>query len=625
MDKTISKIKCPYCGYWQEPTPPVVLCVNCYADLTNIIEEYSKKDTPAERETQAERYHPKSTWAFTNKKLKGTGWNLSATGKLFKKSFESVFKKFFAIYPLSFISFSSFMFVGLFTSQLGAHIVFQDVPAADGSSIYMSLTGILVSVLISFYCLAAFMIAVSTEGCTIGDALSNALSKFGSYILLFVLMAMTVGVGFSLFLLPGVIAGVFLVFTPFVFATEDVGVIEAFSKSFSYVRSSWLQIFFRLAPVALAVILITVFFAYAGSVILWATQNILAFIFIISLIVSIPIMFLTVFIFEMFEDVVRVRGILPASPNKVMLHQEEAPSTTTAAPAGFPSLEVLLGRAWSLYRKRFLPLTLLNVISYLPHMIHFIILVAGYFVFKNLFGILRIEGDYGLFALFVLPVEILVIFIAFISLYCFLYAISAVYGFVLYITLELAYVYALADEAMTASGALSMAWRRIKQYSFRKSFYRDLIVATGYMVFFPGFTFLVWHAFLPNVMALEAEGQTPLVSILKSRELVRGYWGSVFVQLTSLKVLPFAVVTIFILFIYAGLPFYWIPGLFLSFFTGWQLPGMLTIYSKFFWGILCLAFPLILGLFYLPLQKAFLYILYVELNRLKGNASGDVV
>jgi len=46
------------------------------------------------------------------------------------------------------------------------------------------------------------------------------------------------------------------------------------------------------------------------------------------------------------------------------------------------------------------------------------------------------------------------------------------------------------------------------------------------------------------------------------------------------------VANIFLIYFCGGFPFYWISGLFLSFFTGFHLPGMITIYSGFS-GSLC--------------------------------------
>jgi hypothetical protein len=141
------------------------------------------------------------------------------------------------------------------------------------------------------------------------------------------------------------------------------------------------------------------------------------------------------------------------------------------------------------------------------------------------------------------------------------------------------------------------------------------------MLFIPGVVFWVWYEFTPYVFALEREEQTPLASLWKSREYVRGLWSPVFKELISLKFLPSVVVAIFVLFILAGLPFYWISGLFLSFFTGFHLPRMFTIYSPLFWDVMSFAFYILVGGFYLPFQKVFLYLLYRQLKDLKADDS----
>jgi len=546
----MSKIKCPKCGYWQEPTPPVVLCINCYADLRDVIGQSRAHDDPqTEQPTEIKDDPLKNTLKFTYKKLKGTDWKLSGAGELFTRTFTAAFKRFFTLYPLMFISLCSFMFIGLFTSHIGARIAFEEVRAADSSNIYMSLAGILICLLISFYGQVAFIIAVSNEGCTMGDALSKAFWKFGSYIVLFLIMAVIIGTGFALFLMPGVIAGVFLVFTPFVFATEDVSVIESISKSVKYVSSSWLQVFFRLAPISLVVIFMTVFFAYGGSAILWATKNIFAFIFIISLLISFPIVFLAVFIFKIYEDVLKAEGISAASAEMPALQPEEVPSMVISAPAGLPPFEVLLGRAWSVYKRRFLPLTLLNLISFLPHVIHILILLAGFFTFKTFCEIFGIKGEYGFLVLLALPKVILGIFIIVVVIYCIVYMSSAIFSHGLYLTLELAYVYAVADETISTGEALRKAWQRMGGSFIWANLYRDFVVSANSMLFIPGVAFWVWYTFVPQIFALEKDGQAPLASLWKSKELVKGFWGEVYRQLMSLRVLPLVIATIFILFV----------------------------------------------------------------------------
>ena len=424
----------------------------------------------AEQQPEIKNNPPTSTSEFTSKKLKGTGWKLSGAGELIKRTFTTALKRFFILYPIMFISLFTFMFIGSFISQIGIRIAFDEVRAAESSNIYMSLAGILICLLISFYGQVAFIIAVSNEGCTLGDALSKAFWKFGSYIVLFLIMVVIIGTGFGLFLIPGVIAGVFMVFTPFIFASEDVSVIESFSKSVKYVSSSWLLVFFRLAPISLVVIFMTVFFAYGGSAILWATKNIFAFIFIISLLISFPIVFLAVFIFKIYEDVLKAEGISAASAEMPALQPEEVPSMVISAPAGLPPFEVLLGRAWSVYKTRFLPLTLLNLISFLPHVIHILILLAGFFTFKTFCEIFGIKGEYGFLVLLALPKVILGIFIILVVIYCIVYTLSAILNPVLYAILELAYVHAVADETISTGEALRKAWQRVGGLLFGQTF-----------------------------------------------------------------------------------------------------------------------------------------------------------
>ena len=256
---------------------------------------------------------------------------------------------------------------------------------------------------------------------------------------------------------------------------------------------------------------------------------------------------------------------------------------------GLSPFEELLRRSWGLYNRRFIPLSILNLISSLPHGIHILILLVGYFGLKIFFDTFGIKGDYGLLALLVLPKAILALLIIGILVFCILYMLSASFDVALYLELELAFVYAIADETIGAVGALRKARKRLGRYSWT-NIYRDFVVSTGFMLFIPGVAFWVWYSFTPYVFALEREEQTPLASLWKSREYVRGLWSPVFKELISLQLLPLVVAVVFFLFIFAGLPFYWISGLFSSFFTGFHLPGMLTIYSGSFWGVMSFAF-----------------------------------
>jgi hypothetical protein len=599
----MAKIKCPHCGYLQEPYRRVILCEKCYANIKEVIEEHFKEKVEEESPKDLKSHFLKWGWKAFNEQPRGDSWRLSGPLVIFKRTFETSIKRFSTLYPLIFLSFSFFMLIGIFISKIGVHIAYKMLeggPPDNFNNVNASIAGIITCLFISLYGQAAFMFAVSNEGFGLRAAFAKAWRRLGSYIVLILLMTVVIGIGFMLYLIPAVIAIVFLAFTPFVFAAEDIGLIDSFSKSIRYVSSSLLQVFFSLAPVSFAVILMTYFFAYGGGSLLLATKNLYAFVFIISAFLSLVILFLAVFIFKIYEDVRTVKGFVPA----VGVVLPSSPEEIRAIPGstGLSSFEELLRRSWELYKRRFIPLSVLNLISYLPHGIHILILLAGYFGLKIFFD------TFSILALLIIGILV----------FCILYMLSAIFDVNLYLTLELAFVYAIADETIGAVGALRKARKRVGQY-FWTNLYRDFVVSAGYfMLFIPGVAFWVWHSFTPYVFALEREEETPLASLWKSREYVRGLWRPVFKELISLRLLPLVVAVVFFLFIFAGLPFYWMSGLFLSFFTGFHLPGMFTIHSGFFWGVMFFASFILVGGFYLPLQRVFIYVLYRELKDVKA-------
>jgi hypothetical protein len=281
-------------------------------------------------------------------------------------------------------------------------------------------------------------------------------------------------------------------------------------------------------------------------------------------------------------------------------------------------------RSWTVYKNRFIPLTVLNIVSYLPHAIHIAILLVGYFGLKWFFEAFQATGEFGLLIFLVLPKGILALVIVAVLVYLILYVLAQISDVVLYLLLELAYVYLVADETIGAWGAIKKARKRLRGF-FWAELYRNFIVSTGWTLLVPGAVFWVWYEFTPYVFALQREEGTPLSSLWESRELVRGLWGKVFKQLVSLKVLPLMIGIILIWFIFAGLPFYWIFGTLLFSFTGHFPLGMFTIYGFHFWVMLYLLFILLVGGFYLPFQKVFMYLFYREIKDAKAGRGGRSV
>jgi hypothetical protein len=204
-----------------------------------------------------------------------------------------------------------------------------------------------------------------------------------------------------------------------------------------------------------------------------------------------------------------------------------------------------------------------------------------------------------------------------------LYAVSAIFGLVQYLLLELAYVYVIADEATGVWEAIKNARTRLRGY-FRVSLYWNFVVSTGWVLIIPGAIFYTWYSFTPIIFALQKNEQTPLSALLKSRELVQGLWGTVFKNLLGFRYLPAALVVILALFIFAGLPMYWILGMITQIFTGLHLPGQLAIYYPHFWIPIWLALFMSVGVIYVPLQKVFLYVLYGEIKDYKATQDKEL-
>jgi hypothetical protein len=630
----MSKIKCPHCGHWQEAYPYIMLCGNCYADIKDLINAQFKRGNEEARDTRQQpgKFHRRDSrashergsrflgqvWTAGRDRAAREGWRLSGAGVISKRTFGIFFGKFWTLFPLMYLSFSFLMLTGVFLSIIGVKTQFPEEYPADPSMMPVLVGGIAACLFVFLYAQAAFIFALSNTELGLGEALGKAWHRLGSYLVLIVLIVASVGGGAIIFIFPGVIAGILFSFAPFVLARENVGPIAALTRSVRYVTASWLQVFLRLAPVAVVFIFTWFFYAYIGGAILMEGKNEIAFIFIISGLVSVPIAAITVFVFTIYDDLRTAGGPLPSPKAAAPTLPGEAAQGVTPSVTGLLPFTDLLASSWSVYKNRFIPLNVLNIISYLPHVVHIMILFAGYLGLKWFLEAFQATGEFGLLILLVLPKGILALLIAAVLVYLVLYAFAQILSLALYLLLELAYIYVVSDETVGAWQAIKKARKRLKSF-FWVELYRNFIVSTGFTLFIPGVVFWVWYEFTPFIFALQREEGTPLSSLLRSRELVRGLWGKVFKELISLKVLPLVLIIILMGFIFAALPFYWLLGGFLFAFIGDYLPGMFLLYASHFWLLLYLFFFLLFGGFYLPFQKVVLYALYQELKGAKAS------
>jgi hypothetical protein len=433
-------------------------------------------------------------------------------------------------------------------------------------------------------------------------------------------MAIIVGLGYSILIFPGIIAIVLLIFAPFIFVTENVGVIEAISKSISYVAHNWLRVFLTLAPIPIIIILTLFFFAYGGTPILLWSQNQLLFVFIISAFISVSLMLITLYVYQIYEDLRKSReDVLPADTAKPPLQK---PEVEVSVPVFLSSQKLtpffeMLQHAWEMFQKRFFCLSVLNILSYLPHVLNLSLLVAMYLSLKIFIEAFGLKGEFGMLVFLALPTSVHLAILLGIILLGILHLFLAIFGLVCYIHVELAFVYAIADDTLTPRQALIKARDRLHGY-FQANLYRKLIISTSGLLLVPGYMFWVWYEFTPFVFAMQKEGQTPLSSLAESRELVRNLWGPVFKRMISFRVLPILVISVLLFFIVAGLPFQQMFVLFQSIFSGKPPAGMPSLHDPLIWLLIITVLYFYVGLFQVPLQKVFLYLLYTELKHAKS-------
>ena len=120
----MAKIKCPHCGYWQEPYHHIILCEKCYANIKDVTEEHFKGKIEEDLPKELKHNSLKWEWKAFKKQSRETRRRLSGPLAIFNRTLKTSSKRFLTLYPLVFLSFLFFMLIGIFTSRIGAHIVY---------------------------------------------------------------------------------------------------------------------------------------------------------------------------------------------------------------------------------------------------------------------------------------------------------------------------------------------------------------------------------------------------------------------------------------------------------------------------------------------------------------------
>lgn len=466
------------------------------------------------------------------------GLLFSSLSVIFKETFVTSFKRLPTLYPLTFLSIASFMLIAPLLSMTSIHIFFTELYQSDASITLINSIGIVACLFISLYTQASLMFAVTNKDTGIFDAVSMAFSRLLSYAVLILFMVIAVCLGAMLFLVPGVIAAILFVFAPVIFAAEHADPIASLRESVEYVKKAWLRVVLVLAPLPLTFIFLWFFFAYGGTPILMRVQNEFVFLLIISLFISLPLMIILVYMGTIYEDMRRFEGFasVPETTDTMMMSGQTIPEAPSRS-AHFSTFTELMGTAWNMFAKHFTTLSMLNLISYLPHAIHLAVLISGILILSWLMKTFHMQGQYGLLVFMILPWQITALLIVAVFMFFLLYVASAIFGLILYLLLELAYIYVIANEAAGVWEAIKKARTRIKGY-FRVSLYWNFVISTGWTLIIPGAIFYTWYSFTPIIFALQKDDRTPLSALWESRELVRGLWGTVFKNLLGFRYLP---------------------------------------------------------------------------------------
>jgi hypothetical protein len=620
------KVKCPHCGHVQEWYSHILLCNNCYEDISGSAGWRETKQDARTEKTDSPVTAVRAFGTSMRESLRTGRW-LSPLGTILKRTLIRICSRFATLYLLAFLSLSFFMLIGLFTSMIGATMYFPEAVSPVPHMLPIMVTGIAACLFVSLFSQAALISALCDEQAGIMGSLAMATKRFVPYTALTLVLCLIVWCGFILMYLPGVVALVLFTFSPMILIAEKETVFGAMAKNVRYVSGMWLPVLLRFVPLVLFIIVTLAIYAYGGSYLLFrtlvlGTESEFLYVFLVSAFLSPLIVVLAVYVFTVYEDLRNAWGGLTPKPVDGSVPAPTPVVDAVPAGAALSPLSRYLSVAWALYARRFGTLMLLNMVSYVPHLLHLSLLVAGLLVWTHLTDMLDTRGEYGFLLLgMILSMNPLLMLslIAGLIVYVLAYLGAAVFSFYLYIVLELAIVYAVADEGTSAREALTKARKRFSRYVWVQ-IWTDLTISTGWLFLVPGAVFMAWYSLTPYVFALEGEEQ---VAFSKSRRYVTGRLLAVMKRLLSFAFLPVMTIAAVLLIIFALLPFYWMSGMFLWVFSGANLPGMLVIYGPFFWRSLNVILVLGTALFYVPFQKVLVYVLYRDITEGKDHASGN--
>ena len=266
--------------------------------------------------------------------------------------------------------------------------------------------------------------------------------------------------------------------------------------------------------------------------------------------------------------------------NNQLSNPTSSPVVSQSTITTLPGATAILRQAWLLYRHRLR--TFLGVM-----IIPMLVLIIGVIAIINVDGLLK---STPLSSIFAAGGVVLLIILA-VTFFMIVY-ISLTWG-------EIAMLYAIKDgqEGIGVAEAYRRSWHKMLSYLW-VSILVQFITMGGFLLFVvPGIIFAVWFSLAKFILV--AENLKGMNSLLKSREYVKGKWGSVFWRFSFIDILyliVFLAVTIVLILLIPNREILLTPN------------REYVLYVARF----------IIGLFFTPLATAYRFLVYSNLKALKG-------
>lgn len=190
----------------------------------------------------------------------GAGGALPTIGSLFETTWSIYTRRIGVLLCLTLLALLPYLALAAIIPPLRSFFTLSDVMVS-----VLGVSGLLASIVLSFWGAVAAMCAVLDDGLTIRGAMQRGWQKLGSFIWLSLVQAFIVVGASLLFIVPGLYLTVCFIFAQLILLNEGERGLNALLKSKEYLKGHFLPVFCRLVPIWIIPAVIG-FFPLAGGI-----------------------------------------------------------------------------------------------------------------------------------------------------------------------------------------------------------------------------------------------------------------------------------------------------------------------------------------------------------------------